>query len=153
MTNTHTCTDCGTEFKTGLFWSDHMFCRKCFGKRVTYRVTAPRATAETSKAADKSGTPPVPRSTTQSFDALRTYAFILTGLGWLQVIAGCGFSLAMLDKLGATSIAIGLAVAAFGFGFVVAGQAVTCFVEIEHQSRRTADILERIEGSLLQKNS
>lgn len=134
------CKKCGQTFQLGFFDIGGDYCKKCQEEGLGTWIAANQSTPAPSPAPAPTAT-----GTEQRFGALRGYAGVLSFLGWIQIVVGIVGALALAQTLGWTVLAGGVMVSIVGFAMVVSGQSLLCFVEMEHQARRTADTLERME--------
>jgi len=84
------------------------------------------------------------------FKALRTWGKIISVFGWILVLAGSVTAiiaglLILEDGPGGEVFVLlgGLVAVLIGFSYIVFGQLISCFVEIEKNTRTTYQMLER----------
>jgi len=125
------CTTCGAELK-----QDEKFCTNCGVSATGESLTK--------------HTPNYPTSTiegTYKFKTLLGYGKFISGFGWLMILLGIGGVLMPLLGLvftgGTTILLLGcFALIAFGLPFIISGQLISCFVEIEKNTRLTYQFLK-----------
>ena len=128
------CSVCGKQ-TSGSSTKSHgnqNYCARCW----QLRSQAPVGEKAGMGLEDRVSRPALHSSNREPFQMLEVFGRVLTWIGWAVVVFGILFGL-----FGYSSLLMGLGIAVQGILIAVVGQSVVCFVAIERNTRRTAELL------------